>query len=415
MKRSSYAHLITALVTSTLSAGACGGTTAADSAPSADGGRGDGSDGVSDGGRDAGVRPGFAPVDCVNDGQRLSALTVTPPLDYAELRSEDGYGSVSGTVDTVLDKAGALCRTATDLAACKTAFAAINRPIKLTCSVPYPCSARYIAYTRGDEVATVLPDADLGKLAAPIDSVDEAVFVLAWARPFSCTGSSYRATADGFDIAYSYSKDDCPSSTNERLHEVLVHETRDGVITTVEDVETVIPHPGYGCAAARRASGVRYDLPGYVGDAADWLAGAAHLEAASVGSFARLARELAAHGAPGALVRRVAGAAREERRHARSLRSLARSAGKRVARAPRVARTVRPLEAIALENVVEGGTRETWGAVVAAVQARTASSEPVRRAFEVIARDEASHADLAADVGAWLATRLDASERGARR
>src|SRR5258708_38720960 len=63
-----------------------------------------------------------------------------------------------------------------------------------------------------------------------------------------------------------------------------------------------------------------------------WLADAAWMEAASVRAFQRLARELAAHGAPLELVREARRAARDEARHARVMTTLARRHGERVPR-----------------------------------------------------------------------------------
>ena len=60
---------------------------------------------------------------------------------------------------------------------------------------------------------------------------------------------------------------------------------------------------------------------------AQTLAEAAHLEAASVIAFARLARDLVRLGAPAGLVARARAAAQDEVRHARSLGHLARQHG----------------------------------------------------------------------------------------
>ncbi len=79
---------------------------------------------------------------------------------------------------------------------------------------------------------------------------------------------------------------------------------------------------------------------------------------------------------------------------------------------PEIAATpVRGLLAIAIENAVEGCVYETWAALSAAHQARHARDGEVRRAFAVIAADEARHAELAWTIDAWLAARLSASER----
>jgi len=415
-RKTYYAEWIAAVVGSVLAPMACGGQ-AAPLRADADGTRSDG--GANDGSpadastlrpSPAPLRPGFIPAACKTGDTLLSAFTTTPAFDYAELRVEDGYRR--DRPDEVVDRAGTPCQNATDRTACQSALNAIQHPVDLSCPVPYPCSVKYLITTRGDEVKTFIGGKDdLAKLAVPISTIDEALFVATWMRPIACTSASYRTTADGFDVAYSYETDYCTSGTST-LHDVLIHITRDGVITQLEDKVTPLPQPPNTCAAARRASGVAYALPPSASrDVGAWLASAAYLEAASVGSFARLARELSAHDAPRELVSRVARAAREERRHAQLLRRQARRAGFEVARAPKIPRTVRSIEAVALENAVEGAARETWGAVLVAYQAERASTPELRGIFRAIATDEASHAELAADVAEWLATRLASPAR----
>ncbi len=137
------------------------------------------------------------------------------------------------------------------------------------------------------------------------------------------------------------------------------------------------------------------------------LARMAALEAESAPAFERLACELAAHGAPDDLVHRARRAASDERRHARVMdRLVARFGGASVTRDYGAAST-RGLEAIAIENVVEGCVRELFGALVAEYQARHAGDPAVRAAMRAIARDEAAHAWLAMDVDAWLTSQLD--------
>src|SRR5262245_56986420 len=104
-----------------------------------------------------------------------------------------------------------------------------------------------------------------------------------------------------------------------------------------------------------------------------WLAGCAHLEAASIDAFEILAAELAAHRAPARLIAAARAAARDERRHARIVGRLAARHG-HAAPAVRVTRgAVRALETIARENAVEGCARETHAALVACRQASAAS------------------------------------------
>lgn len=136
------------------------------------------------------------------------------------------------------------------------------------------------------------------------------------------------------------------------------------------------------------------------------------LEAASVPAFLRLASELRAHDAPSSLVARAEEAARDEVRHAAGFSHLrALHGAKPLEETFEVPSRARTLEELALENVVEGCVRETFGALVAGYQARVATDESVRRLFASIAEDELRHAELAWDVAAWLDSRLDEGAR----
>jgi hypothetical protein len=138
-----------------------------------------------------------------------------------------------------------------------------------------------------------------------------------------------------------------------------------------------------------------------------WFAQAAWLEAASVGAFRRLARELKAHGAPAQLIASANAAARDEIRHARLM---ARYAKKRGAIVPRVVvekMGVRDLESIARENAVEGCVGETYGAAFATWASSHADDEDVRAASRAIAPDEMRHAALGWAIHAWASEKLD--------
>jgi hypothetical protein len=138
----------------------------------------------------------------------------------------------------------------------------------------------------------------------------------------------------------------------------------------------------------------------------------ARLEAASVEAFRRLRRELFVHGAPRRLVRAAARAAQDETRHARMAAALARRYGGEPA-APFVEpRPVRGLEALALDNAVEGCAREAFGALVATWQAKTVRDPLIRRFLQRIAHDETRHAALAFELDVGLSSRLDAPTRG---
>jgi hypothetical protein len=141
------------------------------------------------------------------------------------------------------------------------------------------------------------------------------------------------------------------------------------------------------------------------------LARSAELEAASVIAFRVLETELQSHGAPAELLKRVREAADDEVIHARLMRHLAgRFGGRPTERTVRVAK-VRELEAIALENSVEGCVAETWGCLIGMHQAEHAKGSLLRHAYRRIARDEARHAQLSWDIAAWAETQLDAAGR----
>lgn len=165
----------------------------------------------------------------------------------------------------------------------------------------------------------------------------------------------------------------------------------------------------YTCVAGRRPED--YASAGHVATIAEWLGNAADLERVSVDAFQILQRELVHYGAPSGLVRAAARAEADEVRHAATMRAIALEDGARLSDAPVAHGPVRSRLAIALENAVEGCVRETYGAIVAAWQAKNAARLDIRRAMAPIAREEAAHADLAWRVHAWLMDSLSASER----
>ncbi len=162
------------------------------------------------------------------------------------------------------------------------------------------------------------------------------------------------------------------------------------------------------CPGGRAPSEVDLSAPlrGPSHEAVFWAA-VARMEAVSVGSFLRLARELAAHGAPVAMIHRAARAAEEERRHAQLTARLAAQLGAELPEVPEVSLEVRELDAVALENEVEGCVRERWSAAIVGHQAAGAPH------LAPIARDEAEHARLSQQVSSWARSALGAA--GARR
>lgn len=140
-------------------------------------------------------------------------------------------------------------------------------------------------------------------------------------------------------------------------------------------------------------------LRGLRGEAREWY-DQARGEQASVPAFLRLARELAATGAPRSLVR----AAVEEAGHAElCLRIASGRAGRRLslgavpAPPPRRARR----ETLAAEALVDGVGGEAAGARDAAVAADATRRADEGRAWTIIAREEARHAVLGEAIVDW--------------
>ena len=136
----------------------------------------------------------------------------------------------------------------------------------------------------------------------------------------------------------------------------------------------------------------------------------AFLEHASVASFGRFALELLAIGAPSALIEAAHAAALDEVRHARRCFDLARAYGADAidAGAMELGGAVAvssDLADIARRAVIEGCVGETLAAALAAEQHRQARDPVVREVLQMIANDEARHAELAWRSVAWLIAR----------
>lgn len=132
------------------------------------------------------------------------------------------------------------------------------------------------------------------------------------------------------------------------------------------------------------------------------------LEHASVVAFDDLAHRLARVGAPAELVQRSLHAADQEATHARLCFDLSgRYLGEDVRpgrlRRPRRMRRSRTneLTQLAIEALRDGVLNEGYAAWIAARKAERATDTRVRETLHVIARDEAQHASLSADVLAW--------------
>jgi hypothetical protein len=168
------------------------------------------------------------------------------------------------------------------------------------------------------------------------------------------------------------------------------------------------------CAGGRSTEGITVAIaPTSPNPQGQLLARMATLEAESIPAFRRLARELAALGAPRKLRRQAARSRRDEQRHARTIGSLARRHGATPASVidPERALPLRALEEVALENAIEGCIRETYGAWNAWKQSQDAGDPELRATMHRIAADETRHAALAWDIHQWAIVRLDKRQR----
>lgn len=349
----------------------------------------------------------------------LTGVTPARPVDYMEMREEydvrtaqpaDG-GLASLYVQA---KEGTPCATATNKPRCEADLQSYrvqdaNGQLK-------PLGARmpgytYLIYTRGDEVGVVRNAQQLGAFLDPVDTVKDAALVATWnGHGVRCGGKDARAVPGGFQLVTTTG-----SACGEGTHrdENVVTVTSNGTFSVNETV--VVERGSPNCAVGRRPSGlVCGEARGDASDGATlggYFAEMAHLEAASVVAFERLAAELRAHGAPMELARRAERSARDEVRHAKATARLAKRFGGEPER-PVVGETgARALFDVALENAVEGCVRETFGALVATYQAESAADAQVASILRGIARDETRHAALAWDVAAWIEPSLTEAER----
>jgi hypothetical protein len=167
----------------------------------------------------------------------------------------------------------------------------------------------------------------------------------------------------------------------------------------------------HDCTGRRPAAMVREPSSQTASSVGEFLACAAHLEAASVPAFLELAAQLEDFGAPASLVRRALQAAADEVRHADLIGGLARAHGGVVRKSEIAPTASRDLLEVAMLNAAEGCVRETWGAACAVAQSTKAADGGVRRAMAVIARDELAHAALAWDIADWIEPLLTREQR----
>lgn len=325
----------------------------------------------------------------------LAGLSPAAPPDYLEM---------VGWAGSAVESSGVLCGGASDVDACVARFEALEvEPTIVIGQIVQAIMTYYLQGTLGDDPIRVGTLPELQAFLGEIDTLgDAALWVESQGYNLACGASGGVARESGFDVL-AFTQQGCDGSTRH-----LVHVEGDGALSVVDSFVQREPDPY--CIVGRRPQGLaaRRVLRSSLGE---FFAGCAELEAASVPAFVQLARELEAHRAPRALVRRALRSASEEVRHARVVGALARRFGS-TPRWPRhpIGR-VRALEDLARENAVEGCVRETYGALVARHQQRFARDAAIARVYRGIAGDETRHAELSWDVARWAEPRLSRRAR----
>ncbi len=333
-------------------------------------------------------------------------------VDYLEDRFAEDLGIDTGTERwniNIQGTVGMRCGGATDPAACQAAFDALPLESDFPAGFEYPGYAS-LAFTRGDEVGSVGSAEMLRAFLGAVDAPGDAALLATYGarHRIQCEASQQVGVVDDGYVVYTRTGGGCGEGDDIEAH--VVHVSESGV---VEVVQTELIESGDpGCSVGRLPAGLcRRGRVRSADPVGTFFADVAHLEAAAVAAFGQLARELQLHGAPPSMVRAARRSRTDEIRHARVMATIARRHGGEPI-APRVRPTAaRSLVEVVADNAAEGCTRETYGALVAHVQARRARDPRVRRALARIAEDETRHAALSWSFDAWARARMNASAR----
>lgn len=425
--RRAFAEILATCLATTAAAAVVNCSSESTASPTIDGGT------ENDGGTeddDAGY--GFTSLCGNHSTPHLQGIQAEPPVDFVLQRSErastrDSDGGMDDWQATDGDSTGTKCATATDKSACEALVASyrILPTDAETCWSEYggtfdgACYVSYLLYTRKDEVGAAVSFEQLQALLGSVSNLDEAL-LLAQGK-----GYSISCPSDGQPLPESLPESAYKPRPEGGFYLRLLDEPGCGPIKdcyvevdgagNVRQESCADTGESTGCAG-RRPEGFVVTPVARNSDAGDYFAHMTELEAASVVAFQRLHDDLKAFGAPAELLARIRKAERDEVRHARDTCALARRYGGQP-RAPRIdeARESPTLFSLALENAREGCVRETYGALVAHVQAARAADPVVAACMRAIAREETEHAALSWDIAAWLEAQLDEEARAVLR
>ncbi|MDC3958447.1 ferritin-like domain-containing protein [Polyangium jinanense] len=346
----------------------------------------------------------------------ISARGLSPArrFDYLAIRTSHGIqaseeGPERWTLSTfdVVSEVGTACATATTRE-CHQKIRMHPEPFRPTSCLQL-CNETSVVTTAGNEVRRWVGVPEILSLLGPIDTPDEALLLVeSMGYDLTCDNAertTVRATQDGFLVTATKITRDCAPIITTRF---TFRIWRSGETQTVRTEEISRESACIGRVPAGLTSAPADEGRSPLGD---FLARAAHLEAASVIAFERLATELSALGAPVSLVQEARRAANDEVRHAEVVSALGRARGGTPVPPCVEELPLRALFALALENAVEGCVRETFGALVGAHQARRAADAELAAAMRDIAADEARHAALSWKVHVWAMEQLGPEER----
>ncbi len=358
---------------------------------------------------------GYSTFEC--DKGRPAVRGLMPPTrpDVVELRGETYAPGAPPPSETrpVVSSEGTACETATDPQTCQSAFAALKGQPGFHRRCEALCGSYFLATTLGDTVAAYTSLEGLKSFLGRIDTPQEAVLVaFGQGLELGCDGKlshgAVRPNPDGTYNVVGTAGSTCGPGT--QLEQIVVAVTPTGEVSELK--RTLLQKGDPNCAVGRRPEGLHAAADVACDSALGrYFAQAAHLEAASIQAFLRLHEELARHGADEDLRDAALASAMDEVMHTDVTTRLARRFGA-TPPPPRVETPVeRGLFELALENGVEGCTRETYGALVAHYQALHARDEEVRGVMARIADDETRHAELSWAIDRWAHERLTDAER----
>lgn len=356
---------------------------------------------------------GYSAPTCENGRLAVSGLSPAMPTDFVQLRQRVGVGNSEDHYSEMeVSSSGTVCATASQPSTCAEAYRDLTSNSGFRQSCLQICTEYYLATTRGDDVTALTTLESLRGFLGSIDTAQEAV-LLAFAQGYdvSCDTLSRGAVkadaAGGFKVIATQGFA-CGAGTE--LKQFLLNVSASGEVSEVS--HSVLERGDPNCAIGRRPVGLRArEGVACTSALGHHFATAAHLEAASIQAFLRLYEELHLHGADEALRDSALVSAMDEVLHTDLSTRLAHRFGATPPRPDVTPLPLRPLFEVALDNAVEGCTRETYGALVAHHQALHARDAELRTVMARIAEDETRHAELSWAVERWALTRLSDAER----